>query len=131
MNEKGKEIFIRKKLIKSELIFGQIKNFILLGYFDTSVNRIYYSCFYCVQALLAKLDIYPKSHKGVLIQFNLHYVKKGIISKELGLFFQDIFDQRLLSDYDETYEASPKTVKELLANALIFFEQSKVLLQEK
>ena len=131
MNEKEKEIYISKKLIKAELILGEIKNFIPLGYFDTSINRIYYSCFYCVQALLARLDIYPKSHKGGLTQFNLHYVKEGIISKNLGRFFQDVFDQRLLSDYDETYEASKDVVEELLSNALIFFEQSKALLQKK
>lgn len=42
---------------------------------NTCVNRLYYSCFYAVSALLAKDDLSSSKHTGVRSLFNLHYVK--------------------------------------------------------
>ena len=41
---------------------------------NTCINRLYYSCFYAVSALLAKNNMSSSKHTGVRSLFNLHYV---------------------------------------------------------
>jgi uncharacterized protein (UPF0332 family) len=106
MSEAEKAILIRKKIERASAMLSEIRNLIPLGYYETALNRIYYCCFYCVSALLADKDVYPKSHKGVLINFNLHFVKENRVSKEFGLFYQNIFDLRMMADYDDNPETS-------------------------
>ena len=50
-------------------------------FWNNTVNRLYYSCYYAVSALLASVKIYPKTHAGTNQMFSLHFVKQGIFAK--------------------------------------------------
>jgi uncharacterized protein (UPF0332 family) len=71
------------------------------GFWNASVNRIYYSCFYAVSALLLLKSVETGSHKGIRQMFGLHFVQKGIVSKDDGRFFSDLYDRRQTGDYDD------------------------------
>ena len=58
---------------------------------NTVVNRLYYSCFYAVIALLLKNDIETQSHDGARNQFGLHFIKTGKIDKTYGKLFSKLF----------------------------------------
>ena len=64
-----------------------------------AVNRLYYSIFYAVTALLETGDFSSSKHSGVRALFNQHYVKTGVISKEAGAFFNRTFKDRNKGDY--------------------------------
>lgn len=49
-------------------------------HYNAAVNRLYYACFYAVQALLLKHHITATTHAGVKAMLGLHFVSKGIIS---------------------------------------------------
>jgi uncharacterized protein (UPF0332 family) len=53
--------------------------------------------------------------------FGLHFVKSGLIDKELGKFYTDIFDMRLTGDYDDYIDFKKEDVMDLIkpANELI------------
>jgi uncharacterized protein (UPF0332 family) len=74
-----------------------------------------------VIALLADKDIYAQTHSGVRQMFGLHFVKSGLIDKELGKFYTDIFDMRQTGDYDDYIDFKKEDVLDLLgpANELI------------
>ena len=129
MIESEKEILINQKITRAKSILSEVNNLISFGYYETSVNRLYYACFYCVQALLAKIDNFPKSHKGTITMFNAHYVKESIFSKELARFYHELFEQRLMADYSDAYEATKEMTESFLSNADLFLEQTEVLLQ--
>lgn len=61
---------------------------------NATVNRLYYSCFYAVLALLVKNGIKTRSHDGVRMQFGLKFVYPGIINKKYGKHFSKLFDLR-------------------------------------
>lgn len=46
-------------------------------FWNASVNRIYYACFYAVSALLLKKNVDTSSHKGIRQMFGLHFVQCG------------------------------------------------------
>lgn len=61
---------ISKKIAKADSTINEIENLLKFGYYTTAVNRIFYACFYSVQALLLSINLEPKSHKGVRTLFS-------------------------------------------------------------
>lgn len=49
------------------------------GHYNAAVNRLYYACFYAVQALLLKNQIAATTHAGVKSMLGLHFVSKGVL----------------------------------------------------
>ncbi len=70
----------------------------------TAINRIYYACYYAVSGLLLHYRINSQTHSGTRQMFGLHFVKTGIVSKELGKFYSNIFNLRHTGDYDDFVE---------------------------
>jgi uncharacterized protein (UPF0332 family) len=70
-------------------------------YWNASVNRIYYACYYSVSGLLLKKGIDTSTHKGIRQMFGLHFVQTGVVSRDYGKFFSDLFDRRQTGDYDD------------------------------
>ena len=66
---------------------------------NTCVNRLYYSCFYAVTALLAKNNMSSSKHTGVRSLFNLHFVKSNKVPRELAQIYNDLFEKRQEGDY--------------------------------
>ena len=95
------------------------------------VNRLYYSCFYAVIALLLKNDIETKSHVGARSQFGLHFVKTGKIDIESGKFFSKIFDFRQKGDYGDLYDYDREIAEPLIENAKTFLEKIEGLMNNK
>jgi uncharacterized protein (UPF0332 family) len=114
------DILIRQKLAKSKKRLAEINNLIQFGYYDTAVNRIYYASFYSVQALLLSINLNPKSHKGVLTMFALHFVKTGLFPEDLAKFYPRIFNERLIGDYEDVNETNKDWVGTLFSTAVIF-----------
>ena len=48
------------------------------SHYNAAVNRLYYACFYAVQALLLKHHIAATTHAGVKSMLGLHFISKGI-----------------------------------------------------
>lgn len=71
------------------------------GHYNTSVNRLYYACFYAVSALLLTEGMSSPKHSGVRSLFNQYWVKPGRVSIELGKFYRTIFDYRQKGDYTD------------------------------
>lgn len=71
------------------------------GYFNASVNRLYYACFYAALALLVHNGINTASHAGVKTMLGLHFVSKGILANEHGKTFSRLFEIRHSGDYDD------------------------------
>jgi len=102
MTEGEKRILVRQRITKAKATIRQVNNLLEFGYEDTAIDRIYYACFYAVQALLAHMDNNPNSHKGALNMFSLHYIKTGIIDEKFGKYYYRVFDHRMTADYDES-----------------------------
>lgn len=60
----------------------------------------------------------------------LHFVSKGLISKESGRAFSNLFDSRQRGDYDEFVFSAREEVEELYPKAKRFIEEVDALLKE-
>jgi uncharacterized protein (UPF0332 family) len=86
-------------------------------FWNASINRIYYACYYAVSALLLKSNIDSNSHKGIRQMFGFHFIQTGLVSKEDGRLFSDLFDRRQTGDDDFVFYEE-ETVK-------IFFHEAE------
>ena len=60
----------------------------------------------------------------------LHFVSKGLISKESSRSFSNLYDSRQRGDYDEFVYTTIEEVDELIPKAQRFIEEVDALLKE-
>ncbi len=89
------------------------------------VNRLYYSCFYAVVALLLKNSIETQTHDGARTQFGLNFVKPGIIETKYGKLFSKLFDYRQKGDYGDLFDYDETLVSPLIIQVKEFIEELK------
>ena len=84
------------------------------GSINSSINRLYYSAFYAVIALLLANDIEVKSHNGVKQKLGEQFVAKGKLSKVHARTFNLLSDFRHKGDYDDLFEFDVEMVEKLI-----------------
>ncbi len=99
------------------------------GFYNTATNRLYYACYYAALALLTKNHISTNTHVGVKTMLGLHFVSKGLITKESGRAFSNLFDSRQRGDYDEFVYSTREEIDELYPKAQQFIEEVEALLK--
>jgi uncharacterized protein len=92
------------------------------GHLRGAVNRIYYACFYAVNALLFSEGFASSKHGGVIALFDLHWIKPGRLPVEMGKLYRRFFELRQEGDYQETVIFEARDVTEWLAQARSFVE---------
>ena len=117
MNPQDRRALVEYRISKAKVTLQEVDTLLRNEFWETSVNRIYYACYYAVIALLVQNEIKAHTHGGVRQMFGLHFVKTGLIEKDLGKFYSDIFDKRQSGDYDDFVTFSEDEVKSLLTPA--------------
>ena len=99
------------------------------GRLSFSVNRIYYSCFYIVNALLLQRGLKFRKHSGVRSAFHKHIVKTGLVEPEEGMFYDELFEARQRGDYIELVQFEKRQVTKWLEMSNKFVEKMRNLIK--
>jgi uncharacterized protein (UPF0332 family) len=99
------------------------------GRWNSSINRLYYACFYAVSALLYSQSIEAKTHKGVRIKFMGEFIKTGIFDKVYGKLFSDLFDWRQEGDYSDFVSFDKDLTMPLIGKSEEFINLIKAFLK--
>jgi uncharacterized protein (UPF0332 family) len=105
----------KKYLRSAELLLNE-------GDYESSVSRTYYAMLYAAQAMLLTKNLSFSSHKGVISAFGEHFIKTGIVPKELGRALNKAFEKRQLGDYEYTFVISKEEAEEILGAGEKFVE---------
>ena len=92
MTENEKQELVRYRLAKAKKTMNDVEVQVQNHLWNFAVNRLYYSCFYAVNALLTDNNIFAKTHAGAKHMLGLHFVNTGKISKETNNFYSNLFD---------------------------------------
>jgi len=84
---------------------------------DSSVNRLYYACFYAVSALLMVNGLSSSKHSGIRSLFNKHFVKSEKVPKKLAAIYNDLFERRQEVDYIDFINFSEEQVMPWISKA--------------
>ena len=92
---------IRYRIERAHEILSDAKILINNNSLLSAINRLYYAAFYAVQALLLTKNLSSPKHSGIRSLYQQQFVKEGIIPKELGRFYNQLYKNRQKSDYED------------------------------
>ncbi|MDE6227882.1 MAG: HEPN domain-containing protein [Muribaculaceae bacterium] len=111
-----KLIAVKLLLEKSDKNMEQANANAELGYWDLVANRIYYSVFHAINAMLLIDGIKTSTHKGVSVLFGKYYILQGIFSRQDGMLYGKLQSMREKADYQNVFhleeEAGIQLIKE-------------------
>ena len=125
LTEEERRILVKFEYEKAMRFYIQAEKNAEMDIWDVVANRLYYSVFHAVSALLVKDGYKVNTHKGASLLFGLYYVKTGIFDNDEGRFYSQLQSIREKSDYNCVWTVSADEVRPLLGQAKIFLEKVK------
>ena len=99
-----KDDLIKYRIIKAKDTYEDAQILAERGKWNSTINRLYYSAYYAVMALLLNSDFKPISHNGAKSNFSEHFIKTGKIDKGYGKMYSQLFTWRQKGDYDDLFD---------------------------
>ena len=93
-----------------------------------AVSRAYYAMFFAARALLSKKDSYPRTHRGLISQFGLLFVKEGEFKKELFDLLTRAQEDREEADYGLFLELDKEEALIIIKGAELFLKECRLIL---
>ncbi len=125
LSDEDRHIIVGMELEKAENIFAEYEVLQKAGFWSTLVNRLYYSIFHAVSALLINDGHEVGTHKGAVIRFQQYYVKTQIFSVDDGRFYSQLQTLRESADYNCSFEVAEEDVLSRIESARLFIEKIK------
>jgi uncharacterized protein (UPF0332 family) len=101
LSDEERNALIELKLERANETIKEIPYLIEQGFYRNAANRLYYSCYYAVSALLLQQGSEARTHNGIITLFSLKFVRTGIVSNAEGKLYRSLFELRQTGDYDE------------------------------
>lgn len=124
------ESLVAHRLQKSEQALQAAKIMLDKQMFSFAMNRVYYSLYYAVQALLAQQGVAFAKHGQVKGYFNREFIKAGKLPKDIGRFYNKAFEYRQKYDYVDFVSPDQPMVVEYVETARNVVSQIKSYLKK-
>ena len=105
---------VQFRMEKSLRTLDEAKGNVNLKFWPAAANRLYYAAYYALSALLVANGDAAQTHVGVKGVFGMKFIKTGIVSRELGELYSELFSRRMTGDYDDTYDLQENDVLPLV-----------------
>lgn len=115
LSEENRKIVVALELEKSKKFFAEVQELVKLQFWDTAINRLYYSMFHSASALLIYSGLEVKTHKGVSLMLGEHFVKNNVLTVEEAKFYARMQNLRERGDYNCSYNATEEDVVKMIA----------------
>lgn len=115
LTDSDRKEIVLYRIEKSETAYNEAVGNIGLGYVSTAANRLYYSAYYAVSALLIANGVSTKTHSGVKQMFGLYFIKTKLLRHQFGDLFNQLFSLRMTGDYEDRKNLSMEADVEPLA----------------
>ena len=106
----SKQDLIKYRIIRAKDTFEDAQLLIEKNRCNSAINRLYYSAYYAVMALLLKSDLKPTTHNGAKSNFSEYFIKTGLIPKKYGKIYSQLFTWRQKGDYDDLFDFDEEKV---------------------
>ena len=131
LSHEERDAIITFRIEKALRAYEQAKGVLVLNYWETVANRLYYAAYNAVSALLIANGDLAHTHSGVIHVFGQKFIKTGIFSPDMGRLYHKLFTIRQTGDYDDTYGLIEEDVKPYVEPTGVFINQVIGLVREK
>jgi len=118
MSSDAKAEFIKYRIQTAYNTYDAAKVLADNGFWNSTVNRLYYALFYAVNALLISNNITTKSHSSTKSQFSQYFIKTGKLDIKYGKLLSELYDWRQKGDYDNIFDYDSDSVMPLFEPVL-------------
>lgn len=125
LNENERIIIVNREMEKAERTFDDAQFCGREGKWEAAANRLYYSLFHAMSALLVSDGHQVKSHRGILSMFGEHYIKTEIFSRQDGSLLSDLVLMRDNADYNCFFEADEEKLQPYIEPTRLLIEKIK------
>lgn len=94
---------VKYRIEKAMRTYNEAVGAINNGYSETAANRLYYAAYYAVSALLIAYKYEASTHNGVIQMFGKAFIRTGVINREYGKIFNQLFSLRMTGDYEDRH----------------------------
>jgi uncharacterized protein (UPF0332 family) len=99
-----KDDLIRYRIVRAKDTYDDAQILAERERWNSTINRLYYSAYYAVVALLLDSDLKSATHNGAKSNFSEYFIKTGKIDKEYGKMYSQLFTWRQKGDYDDLFD---------------------------
>ena len=117
MTDEERATLVTLELKKAHETFEEIGILTAANKWSGAANRLYYSVFHAISALLLHDGHSVNTHNGSHAFFHLHYIKTGILPVEYGRLYNQLQTIREESDYNCVYDVNPDELKDRIGPA--------------
>jgi len=110
LKEEDRRIIVSLELEKAEKTFAETNILRQAELWSNLANRLYYSLFHAMTAMLVHDHHEVGTHKGAANRFHMYYVKTGLFTVEEGAFYSQMQALREESDYNCSYNVTENDV---------------------
>lgn len=131
LTEENRRDVVNYRIERAYTALDQAKKNLEINCLEVTANRLYYAAYYAASALLIAYGIRTKSHEGNISQFGQKFVLTGMVSKDLGRFYNQLFQMRLTGDYGDTFGLTEEDVVPNIQPTEDFVNQVSSLARQK
>lgn len=128
VNETNKHVVSQQFLDSAKERLEAAQMLLDAGHYRDSISRSYYAVLDAADAALIAKGFTPRSHEGSISLFGAHFVKKGLVEKEFGNFFNRIKKARNDADYNRDMKFTKEDTADWFERARDFVETIEKLL---
>ena len=130
LSDEERILVVRKELERAHETFEEIEVMRQAAKWNGAANRIYYSVFHAVNALLINDGLQSVRHKGSHALFSQHYIKTGKLPIDFGRFYNNLQTLREKSDYNCFYDVEEQDVIDGMEKAISFIDAIEKLINK-
>jgi hypothetical protein len=101
------------------------------GCYEDAVSRGYYAMYHAAKAALSTVNVFPRTHEGVVSEFGKRFVLTAVLTKDLGRNLADAKAARETYEYSPTATVGKPEAETILSNAQQFVNAIKTLLEKQ
>jgi len=98
---------------------------------NACINRLYYACYYAVNALLLQFGYKAHTHSGIKTQFSKHFIKEKKINQEQGKLYAKLLNQRHSGDYDDFVKFTEDEINPQINQVADFIRELREIIEDE
>lgn len=127
LTKEDRRVIVELRLEKAQKAYRQAIANMDMGFIEVTANRFYYAAYYAVSALLISNGHSAQTHSGIIAIFGRDFVRTGIVSRDDGKLYTQLFSYRLKGDYDDNYNLDIDEIKPLEEPLKLFISKISLL----
>lgn len=112
LSDDDRKALVDYRIEKARAAFDEAQKVATMSLWNLAANRLYYALYHAASALLLSEGLTSHTHKGLLAQISLNYVKAGRLTQSDGKLIRQMFNMRQEGDYEDFAETTEKDITE-------------------